>query len=127
MLQMSVGMASQTTCWQAFVLVVISGDGLVMGKSDNNYGFGPEVPHELAKAIDERAAKLVSRVSPLEIGLLRYPFAKPVKLKRVPEKVLQDHRTRYTKAELKRGQFFRVGDKYTFFMDHEAKARRERK
>ncbi len=100
---------------------------MVIANSDNNYGFGSEVPHELAKAIDDVAAKVISRMSPLEMGLLRYPFAKPVKLKLVPEKVLQDHLTRYTKVELKRGQFFRVGDKYTFFIDHEAKARREQK
>ena len=98
-----------------------------MANSDDNYGFGSEVPHELAKEIDKTAAKVISRMSPLEIGLLRYPFAKPVTLKRVAEKVLRDHLTRYTEAELKRGQFFRVGDRYTFFMDHEAKARRERK
>jgi hypothetical protein len=33
--------------------------------------------------------------------------------------------TRYTKAELKRGQFFRVGGRFTFFMDHnKAKSKR---
>jgi len=97
----------------------------VMGKKSDNFGFGPEVPPELEKAIDEVAAKVVSEMSPLEMGLLRYPFAEPVKLKRVPKEVIKDHLTRYTKAELKRGQFFRVGDKYTFFMDHKAKAKRE--
>ncbi len=97
----------------------------VMGKKSDNFGFGPEVPPELQKAIDEVAAKVVSEMSPLEMGLLRYPFAEPVKLERVPKEVIKDHLTRYTKAELKRGQFFRVGDKYTFFMDHKAKAKRE--
>ncbi len=87
-----------------------------MGKKSDNFRFGPEVPPELEKAIDEVAAKVVSEMSPLEMGLLRYPFAEPVKLERVPKEVIKDHLTRYTKAELKRGQFFRVGDKYTFFV-----------
>ena len=77
--------------------------------------------------IDAIASELVSQMSPLEIGLLKYPFATPVKLKLVPDDVLEDHLSRYTKAELKRGQFFRVGDKYTFFMDHKAKEKREKR
>ncbi len=80
---------------------------------------------ELVAAIDEVAEAYVSQVSPREMGLLKYPFAEPVKMKRVSVDVIDDHLTRYTKAELKRGQFFRVGGKYTFFMDHQTKAKRE--
>ena len=80
---------------------------------------------ELERAINEVAEKVVSQMSPLELGFLRYPHAEPVKLKRVPPDVIDDHLTRYTKAELKRGQFFRVCHRYTFFMDHKAKAKRE--
>lgn len=53
-----------------------------------------------------------------------HPHATPVKLKHVPVEVMNDHLTRYTKTELKRGQFFRVGDHFTFFMDHKAKSKR---
>ena len=85
------------------------------------------VTAEFERAIDEMAKEVVSRMSPLEIGLLRYPYSEPVKLKHVPADVVDDHLTRYTKAELKRGQFFRIGDQYTFFMDQKAKAKREAK
>jgi hypothetical protein len=56
----------------------------------------------------------------MEIGRLLHPDSEPVKLKRVPADVVADHRTRYSREELKRGQFFRVGDQYTFIMDHAA-------
>lgn len=46
------------------------------------------------------------------------PHATSVKLKPVPVEVMNDHLTRYTKAELKRGEFFRFGDRFTFFVDH---------
>ena len=88
----------------------------------SNHGKNSSMEYE----IDEIASELVSQMSPLEIGFLRYPFAIPVKLKLIPDNVLKDHLSRYTKAELKRGQFFQVGDKYTFFMDHKAKAIREK-
>ena len=54
-----------------------------------------------------------------------HPHATPVILKHAQVGVMNDHSTRYTKAELKRGQFFRVSDRFTFFMDHEAKSKRD--
>ena len=84
------------------------------------------VMRELERALDEAAAQIASRMSPLEMGLLIHPDAQPVALKGVPTDVIDDHLTRYTRAELNRGQFFRIGDRYTFFMDHQAKAKRAR-
>ena len=79
---------------------------------------------DLVQIVDDVARDVVSQMSPLEIGLMVHPHATPVKLKHVPAGVMNDHLTRYTKAELKRGQFFRVGDRFTFFMDHKAKSKR---
>ena len=95
-----------------------------MAKKPTDHNSNPN--SVLENEIAAIASELVSQMSSLEIGLLKYPFATPVKLKLVPDDVLKDHLSRYTKTELKRGQFFRVGDKYTFFMDHKAKARREK-
>jgi hypothetical protein len=78
----------------------------------------------LAHIVDDVARNVVNQMSPLEIGLMVHPHATPVKLKHVPVGVMKDHLTRYTKAELKRGQFFRVGERFTFFMDHKAKSKR---
>lgn len=82
-----------------------------------------QVPY-LLQIIDDVARDIVSNQSPLEMGLMVYPHATPIKLKHVPMEVMNDHLTRYTKTELKRGQFFRVGDRFTFFMDHKARAKR---
>ena len=84
------------------------------------HGMSPD----LVQIVDDVARDIVSQMSPLEIGLTVYPHATPVKLRHVPVGVMDDHLTRYTKAELKRGQFFRVGNRFTFFMDHNAKAKR---
>jgi len=78
----------------------------------------------LVQIVDDVARDVISQMSPLEIGLMVHPHATPVRLKHVPVEVMNDHLTRYTKAELKRGQFFRVGDRFTFFMDHKAKSKR---
>lgn len=79
---------------------------------------------DLLQIIDDVALDIASKMSPLEMGLMVYPHATPVKLKHVPMGVMNDHLTRYTKTELKHGQFFQVGDRFTFFMDHKAKAKR---
>ena len=83
-----------------------------------------QVP-DLEQIVDDVARNVVAQMSPLEIGLIVHPHATPVKLKHVPVGVMNDHLTRYTKAELKRGQFFRVGDRFTFFMDHKTKSKRD--
>lgn len=85
------------------------------------------VSPDFMAAVDEVAEAVAAQMSPLDMGLLVHPHAEPVKLKRVPADVIEDHLTRYSKAELKRGQFLRVGDRYVFFMDRKAKAKRDRK
>lgn len=55
-----------------------------------------------------------------------YPTAVAVRLKHVPTEIVMDHRSRYSKAELKRGQFFKIGEKYTFIMDHVAYDKRHK-
>jgi hypothetical protein len=76
------------------------------------------------ETIDTLAHVIVSKMSPLELGKMIYPDAEPIDLARVPEPVIADHATRYTEKELKAGQFFRIGEKYIFFMDHETKKAR---
>jgi len=85
-----------------------------------DHGIAPDLVH----IVDDVARNVVTQMSPLEIGLMVHPHATPVKLKHVPVGVMNDHLTRYTKAELKRGQFFRVGERFTFFMDHKARSKR---
>jgi hypothetical protein len=80
---------------------------------------------ELLKLVDAVAQKIVEKMSPLEMGKLIYPGGIPVPLKKVPESVILEHLSRYTKKELKRGQFFRIGTKFTFFMDRKAKEKRQ--
>jgi hypothetical protein len=71
------------------------------------------------------AREIVTRMTPLEIGLAVYPTGRPVPLRSVPEAVVRDHLGRYTYAELENGQFLEVlPGKFTFFMDHEARKRR---
>ena len=60
---------------------------------------------ELLKLVDASAQKIVEKMSPLEMGKLIYPGGIPVPFKKVPESVILDHLSRYTKQELKR--FFR--------------------
>ena len=79
----------------------------------------------LLQIVDDIARNVVSQMSPLEIGWMVHPHATPVNLKQIPAGVMHDHLTRYTKAELKRGQFFRVDGSFTFFMDHKAKSKRK--
>ncbi len=94
-------------------------------KKTNNRQKGPtRRSPTVEETIDTLAHAIVAKMSPLELGKMIYPDAEPVDLARVPQPVIADHTTRYTEKELKAGQFFRVGDKYTFFMDHEAKKTR---
>ena len=78
----------------------------------------------LAHSVDDVARNVVTQMSPLEIGLMVHPHATPVRLKHVPVGVMKGHLTRYTKAALKCGQFFRVDERLTFFMDHTVKSKR---
>ena len=91
-----------------------------MDKTGNSQTNG-EVPSKLS---DIMAQEFVSRLTPLEIGKLIHPDAEPIKFRNAPKEVIEDHLTRYSKSELKRGQFFRVRDKYTFFMDHKSYKKR---
>ena len=91
-------------------------------KKTNNRHKGPtRRSPTVEETIDILAHAIVAKMSPLELGKMIYPDADPVDLASVPELVIADHATRYTEKELNAGQFFRIGDKYIFFMDHEAK------
>jgi|688.fasta_scaffold115477_1 hypothetical protein len=79
----------------------------------------------LPKQVDAEAQKIVEKMSPLEMGKLIYPGGIPVPLKKVPESVILEHLSRYTKQELKRGQFFKIGTNFTFFMDRKAYEKRQ--
>ena len=80
----------------------------------------------LLKQVNTEAQKIVENMSPLEMGRLIYPDGIPVPLKKVPESVIVDHLSRYSKQELKRGQFFQIGTQFTFFMDRKAYQKRQR-
>ena len=94
-------------------------------KKTNNRQNGPiHRSSVVEESIDTLAHAIVANMSPLELGKMIYPDAEPLDLVDVPQAIIADHTTRYTEKELKAGQFFRVGDKYTFFMDHDAKKAR---
>jgi len=76
--------------------------------------------------IDVLAHATVRQMTPLEIGLILHPTAIAIELKHVPAAIIADHRSRYSKAELKRGQFFKIGEQYTFIMDHAAYDKRHK-
>ncbi len=95
-----------------------------MKKTNNRQKRPTSRSSTVEETIDTLAHAIVAKMSPLEIGQMIYPDAEPVDLASVPQPVIADHTTRYTEKELKAGQFFRVGDKYTFFMDYEAKKAR---
>jgi hypothetical protein len=77
-------------------------------------------------AIEAEAQAQIAKMSPLEMGRIVHPNASPVAIADVPETVLADHLTRYSRRELERGQFFEVlPGRFTFFMDHRAKRARE--
>ena len=82
-------------------------------------------PKEIVDLVDVMVHQSIYKMSPKEIGLMVHPDGRPIKLNKVPEDVIQDHLNRYTKRELKRGQSFLVRNKYTFFMDHETKKKRQ--
>jgi hypothetical protein len=79
----------------------------------------------LTDAVDLLAHAIVSCMSPLEIGKMIYPDGEALSFSDVPEQVLTEHATRYSRKELKAGQFFKVRGKYIFIMDHEAKKARQ--
>ena len=82
---------------------------------------------EIDRMIDENAQQIIQGMTPLEIGLLRYPNATPREFGEVPADVIADHLKRYKMRELKEGQFLEVlPGKYTFFMGHETKKRKDR-
>ena len=90
-----------------------------------NYQKGPSRRSlTVEETVDTLAHAIVSSMSPLELGKMMYPDAEPIDLASVPELVVADYATRYTAKELNAGQFFRIGDTYTFFMGHEAKKAR---
>jgi hypothetical protein len=76
--------------------------------------------------VDILAHTIVRQMTPLEIGQMLYPTAIAVALKHVPATIILDHRSRYSKAELKRGRFFKIGERYTFIMDHAAYDKRQK-
>jgi hypothetical protein len=68
--------------------------------------------------VDVLGNTMVRQMTPLEIGRMLYPTAIVVELKHVPTAIIADHRSRYSKVEIKKGQFFKMGERYTFIMDH---------
>jgi hypothetical protein len=76
--------------------------------------------------IDILAHTMVRQMTPLEIGQMLHPTAIAVDLKHVPAAIISDHRSRYSKAELKMGKFFKIGERYTFIMDHAAYDKRQK-
>lgn len=86
----------------------------------------PRDTEMIAEMIDMFAYTMVRQMTPLEIGQMLYPTAVAVRLKHVPTEIVMDHRSRYSKAELKRGQFFKIDEKYTFIMDHVAYDKRHK-
>lgn len=80
------------------------------------------------RMIDEAARRATARMTPLQMGLLLYPGATPKELAEVPEAIVADHLTRYTRDDLKTGQFLEVlPGRYTFIMSKETKKRLEMK
>ena len=78
------------------------------------------------QAIDEMARGLVEGMSPLQIGLMRYPNAIPRELDDVPPEVVRDHLNRYTMKDLSEGQFLEVlPGKYTFIVGQDTKKRKD--
>lgn len=86
----------------------------------------PRDTEMIAEMIDIFARTMVRQMTPLEIGQMLYPTAVAVRLKNVPIEIIVDHRSRYSKAEIKRGQFFKIGERYTFIMDHTAYDKRHK-
>jgi hypothetical protein len=76
--------------------------------------------------IDVLAYATVRQMTPLEIGRILHPTAIAVDLNHVPAAIIADHRSRYSKVELKKGQFFKIGEQYTFIMDHAAYDKRQK-
>lgn len=82
---------------------------------------------ELLKLVDEEAHYIIDEMAPIEMGKLIYPNSVAVSFTKVPKEIIAEHLQRYSKKELKRGQFFKVDDKFTFFMDKIAYDRRKKK
>ena len=82
---------------------------------------------EIDRMVDETAHQIIQGMTPLELGLLRYPYATPREVGEVPGNIIADHLKRYTMQDLIEGQFLEVlPGKYTFFMGHETKKRKDR-
>ena len=80
----------------------------------------------IRRAIDELAQEFVEGMSPLQIGLLRYPNATSRNVNEVPTKVIRDHLSRYSMEDLSEGQFLELSPgKYTFFMGQNTKKRKD--
>ena len=78
----------------------------------------------LVELVDIIAYQRLRQMTPTQIGRMLHPDGIAIPYKQVPADVVADHRTRYSRAELRRGQFFQVRGKYTFIMDHDAYDRR---
>ena len=84
----------------------------------------PDPP--IDRAIDEAAHTMIRTMSPLQIGLMRYPNATPRQVQQVPPEVVSDHLNRYTMQDLLQGQFLEVlPGKYMFIMGHDTKKRKD--
>lgn len=78
------------------------------------------------RKIDDYAERFVADMTPCEMGEMLYPGAAPRKLDDVPEQIVLEHLTRYTRDDLKKGQFLEVlPGKYTFIMAKEPRRRLE--
>jgi len=92
----------------------------------------PKKPHidrhpssDVDAEIDRLAHAIVRAMTPLDLGLMLYPEAKPVSLSRVPAHVVVDHLNRHTPSDLETGQFLEVlPGKFTFIMSHETRKRK---
>ena len=83
-------------------------------------------PSNLSEFIDLQASAIIRQMSPLEIGQMLHPDAESIPYKEVPTAVLASYKKRYSRTELKRGQFFKIGERHTFIMDHDAYGRRHK-
>lgn len=80
------------------------------------------------RMIDEAARRITTGMTPLQLGLLLYPDATPKDLAELPEAIVTDHLTRYTRNDLETGQFLEVlPGRYTFIMSEATKKRLEMK
>ena len=77
---------------------------------------------------DAAAQRAVDDLTPLQIGQILHPGCRGVALADVPAPVIEDHRRRYTEADLQQGQFVVVTgsrEHFVFIMGHETKRRKD--